>query len=234
MNRMETSAALVADRIDRVVEGVQSWLDGIRATLQFPLGWMTRPTEVASLVPSSKSLLRQLTRSVKQQRPRSVVELGPGTGNTSQALLTGLDADAKLMAIEIVPEFVEQLQAIDDTRMIAVEGDATELQELVGSHGRQDVDMIVSGIPFSTMDASAAKELVRTIHDVLSPGGVFLAYQLRDTVSEYAGEVFANDSSISFVWWNLPPLRLYCWTKNSAAASDRGERESVTLHALPA
>ena len=116
------------------------------------------------------------------------------------------------LAIEIVPEFVEELRQIDDPRLIVCQGDAADLSRILSESESENVDLVVSGIPFSTMRPSVAKALVADIHRSLAPGGQFVTYQVRDTIIEIATELF-HTPRVSLVFWNVPPLRLYQFAK---------------------
>ena len=80
-----------------------------------------------------------------------VVELGPGTGGTTRALLRAMQPDAKLLAIEINPHFVDVLARSPDPRLIVHHGSAADLRPDPRRRGPPAPDVILSGIPFSTM-----------------------------------------------------------------------------------
>ncbi len=202
---MKTQTNGSADALDYVV-------DWIRAVTTFLGALIAQPREVASVVPSSQELENGLSNLVRECAPSIVVELGPGMGGTTKALLRSLDADATLISIEIVPEFVEQLRQIDDPRLIVCQGDASDLSRILSESESSNVDLVVSGIPFSTMRPSVAKALVADIHRSLAPEGQFVTYQVRDTIIEIATELF-NTPRVSLVLWNVPPLRLYQFAK---------------------
>lgn len=185
--------------------------------LQFVCGFLAYPAHVASICPSSRRLQRQIATLPAVRRARSVVELGPGLGETTRALLAELPPSARLLAIEIVPQFVMQLREIQDQRLLAIEGSALELGRLLGEHTFPQPDVIVSGIPFSAISPSQGRELVHSIHTTLAAGGTFVAYQLRDRICELAADHF-GDPQVTFVPWNLPPLRIFQWTKPDARA----------------
>lgn len=202
---MSVSSNVVETPIDRIA----AWL---RSVLAFARALIACPKKVASVIPSSTMLLDELSRLVDRTTPSVVVELGPGTGGTTRALLLRLPKHAKLLAIEIVPEFVEQLRLIDDPRLIIHEGDASRFEQVLREQNLPHPQLVVSGIPFSVMAGQKANKLLRSIHDALAPGGLFVAYQFRDKISQYAAAMF-GDPQISFILWNLPPLRLYRWKK---------------------
>ncbi len=196
-------------RVGNALDSIGDW---VRAVTTFPGALITRPREVASVVPSSQELKNELSKLVKEHDPSLVVELGPGTGGTTKALLRSLSVDARLIAIEIVPEFVEELRQIDDPRLVVCQRDAVELSRILVETASKNIDLVVSGIPLSTMRPSVAKALVADIYLSLAPGGRFVTYQVRDTVIELAAGLF-DAPGVSRLLWNVPPLRLYQFLK---------------------
>jgi len=97
-------------------------------------GFLKRPKQVGSIIPSSRFLERRVTRATRAHRAKLIVELGPGTGGTTRALLRAMQPEARLLAIEINPHFVELLQRRPDKRLI-VEQDIEDLTQ-VSAGGR--------------------------------------------------------------------------------------------------
>ncbi|QDU46368.1 16S ribosomal RNA methyltransferase KsgA/Dim1 family protein [Symmachiella dynata] len=182
--------------------------------LRFVRGFLANPNKVASIVPSSQYLQHRISLLPCVQSAEFVIELGPGTGETTLALLRRMPPTSQLLCIEIVPEFVEHLQQIRDPRLNVVQGNALDLAEILAERNLPMPNTVVSGIPFSHLSLTEGRELVRIIHSVLAPQGTFLAYQFRDRISELADEVFGEPQT-SFVFWNIPPLRIWQWEKSS-------------------
>ena len=82
--------------------------------LAFLQGFLQHPREVGSIIPSSRFLERRIVRAADIKDARVIVELGPGTGGTTRALLRVMRPDAKLVAIEINPRFAALLAALSD------------------------------------------------------------------------------------------------------------------------
>ena len=174
--------------------------------------FLKHPTQVATVVPSSRQLIDNITNRECIQNAATVVELGPGAGGTTVGLLSQMRPDATLLAIEKTTAFEEALVAIDDPRLRIEFADALDLLDQLQRHDLGNVDVIVSGIPFSAIPAMAAKEILRSIYESLRPGGTFTAYQMHNDVDEYARPLF-GPSRKDPVFWNLPPLTVYSWTK---------------------
>ena len=181
--------------------------------IKFFQGFLRRPLEVGSIIPSSRFLERRVARAASLHSARTVVELGPGTGGTTRAFLRDMPATAKLLAIEINPDFIPVLDRLTkDQRLIVHEGSATDLAGALCQHGLPAPDVVLSGIPFSTMPREVGLEIIHSVKEVLPVGGLFVAYQVRDRVETLGNEVFGQSSKQTELR-NVPPMRVYRWEK---------------------
>lgn len=181
------------------------------ARLAFLKGFLLRPKQVGSIIPSSRFVERRLVRLAGISEARSVVEIGPGTGGTTRAILRSLPAGGRLLTIEINPRFADMLRRVPDPRLSVYCGSAERLAEALKEHGMPAPDAIVSGMPFSTMPPTVAHHVLEQIRAVLAPGGRFVAYQVRRKVADLARPVFgAPDKDREFL--NVPPLYLFRWS----------------------
>lgn len=181
--------------------------------LAFFLEFLKEPKQVGSVVPSSSFLKRRLVRVSAVAQARTVVELGPGTGGTTQALLNALPQNGKLLAIEIDKRFAELVRnEIADPRLITHQGSAEHIGTTLSAHSLPAPDVVISGIPFSTMPRPVGERILRSVHAALAPGGRFVAYQLRDRVAELGREVFGH-ARVDMELLNLPPMRVFSWEK---------------------
>ena len=180
--------------------------------LAFLRGFLQRPDLVGSVIPSSRFLTRRLADVVATAKARTVVELGPGIGNTTRALLDILPPASKLVAIEINPEFVALLKAERDPRLIVHLGSAEYFQDILTSHGVTQADAVISGIPFSTMPTELGRRILHAVWSCLGAGGCFVAYQVRGSVA-LLGRDLLGVPKIETELLNIPPVRLYHWRK---------------------
>jgi phospholipid N-methyltransferase len=184
--------------------------------LAFLRGFLARPLEVASVVPSSVFLEERVVRAAGLANAHCVVELGPGTGGTTRALLRALAPHARLLAIELNPAFCARLRRrIDDARLTVQAGSAETLAEHLAHRGLPAPDAIISGIPFSTLPSDSAQRIAAAIHACLAPGGRFVAYQLRAHVASYAPP-YLGEPTVEWEWRNVPPMRVFRWVKPRA------------------
>jgi phosphatidylethanolamine/phosphatidyl-N-methylethanolamine N-methyltransferase len=185
----------------------------LRDSAEFLRGFVRNPAQVGSVIPSSRVLEQRLVRNAQVKDARTVVELGPGTGGTTAALLRAMQPSARLLAIELDQRFHGHLAAsLHDPRLILELGSAEHLARFLEERRLPAPDAIVSGIPFSTMPPEVSDRIARTIAEVLPPGGRFVAYQVRAHVADFA-EPYLGPARKEWEWVNIPPVRVFTWTK---------------------
>lgn len=187
-------------------------------TLAFFKGFLNNPDTVASVIPSSRFLERQIIDAADIRHARLVVELGPGTGGTTRAILRALPQSGRLLTIELNPDFIALLNRIDDPRLINHTGNATEIRNILEHYGLPSPDVVISGIPFSTMPATTGKAILNAMWGSLVEGGRFVAYQFRSQVALLGREVFGNPEFTRMELRNAPPMRVYRWVKTADAS----------------
>jgi phospholipid N-methyltransferase len=190
--------------------------------LAFLRAFLRSPRQVGSVVPSSRFLERRLVALSAVAGARMIVELGPGTGGTTRAILRAMPQHARLLSIEIDPQLHGLLRRIHDRRFIAHLGSAEHLPEILAMYGLPAPDVVVSGIPFTTMDRKVARRILDGLAAALVHGGYFVAYQLRDRVAHLCRPPLEL-RLVELELLNVPPMRLFCWQKNGI----RTDRESA-------
>lgn len=181
-------------------------------TVAFFMGFLDHPELVGSVVPSSRFLEKRIVDTAGIRNARLVVELGPGTGGTTRAMLRALPASGRLLTIEISPDFSARLGAIDDGRLINHIGSAADIDRILAERGLGRPDVVVSGIPFSTLPAAIGKDILRSVWSTLAYGGRFVAYQFRSQVARLGRELIGNPD-VTMELRNAPPMRVYRWNK---------------------
>jgi phosphatidylethanolamine/phosphatidyl-N-methylethanolamine N-methyltransferase len=174
--------------------------------------FLQRPGELGTFWPSSRFLESRIVRLGGVLDDAVVVELGPGLGGTTTAILRQLPTTARLVAIELNRDFIAPLEAIGDPRLTVHHGSAEELPQILERHGLETADVVFSGIPFSTIPAAVGRSILQCVWQTLSPGGRFVAYQLRSQVKRLARD-FMGKPDVEFELLNIPPLWVYRWLK---------------------
>lgn len=176
-------------------------------------GFLKHPYQVGSVIPSSRFLKQRIINMADVASAHSLVELGPGTGGTTRTILNAMPADARLLVIEINQDFLQVLQHIQDPRLIVHHGNAIDLVGAISACMLDPPDVIISGIPFSTMTEDFGLSIINKISQALVPGGRFVAYQLRNRVETLAQRVF-GPAQVELEIRNIPPIRIFRWQKH--------------------
>jgi phospholipid N-methyltransferase len=186
--------------------------------LLFAREFLKHPILLGSVVPSSRFLVDRLLRQVDWPATRVLVEYGPGIGTFTAEILRRLRPDATLVAIEASREFVRDLQhSYPDRRLAVVHNSAAEVRGVLDELQLQAADVIVSGIPFSTLRHHERDRILCESKLALRPGGRFLAYQfsgkLRTDLERVFGEVERDLEP-----FNVLPARIFSAVNNHNAA----------------
>lgn len=180
--------------------------------LTFFQEFLKHPLQIGSVIPSSYFLKQRLLKTSDLNSASIIVELGSGTGGTTQAILRSMSPKARLLSIEINPEFHRMINRISDERLIAHHGNASELEEILSMYGLSAPEVIISGIPFSTMSQSAGSKVLAMISAVLPNHGRFVAYQVSNRIMTLC-KPFLGMGHMEFEFFNIPPMRVFRWEK---------------------
>jgi phospholipid N-methyltransferase len=176
---------------------------------------MKRPRQVASIISSSSFLERRIVELAEPCSARTVVELGAGVGGTTRAILGALSPGARLLSVEINRRFCTLLRRIEDARLTVHCGSAQDLWGILSQYRLPAPEVVISGIPFSTLGRDAGARIIETVATVLAAGGRFVAYQVSNQVEDLARPLLGS-ARVEVEFLNIPPLRLYRWEKHIA------------------
>jgi phospholipid N-methyltransferase len=177
--------------------------------------FLKHPLEVSSIIPSSRFLERRILAEARIDSGKTIIELGSGNGGTTRAILRAMPRHATLLSIEINPHLHTLVSRIDDDRLIAHLGSACELKEIVSMYGVDPPEVVISGIPFSTMSYQSGFQVLEAVSSVLAPNGRFVAYQVSTRVASLS-RPFLGQGQWVVELLNIPPMRVYHWQKNDA------------------
>lgn len=132
----------------------------------------------ANFVPSSRFLVSAMVRAAEVTNARAVLELGPGTGAITSALLSAMPSDAVLCTLECDSLMNDVLVShVVDPRLRAVVGDAQDADKIIAELGLSgEVGAVVSSIGLSLLTTEARERIMSAVGSVLAPGGVYVQY----------------------------------------------------------
>lgn len=176
--------------------------------------FLKHPLQICSIIPSSRFVERRIIETAGVDSAKSIIELGPGTGGTTRAILSAMAPQAKLLSIEINPRLYKLVKRIRDDRFIIHHGSAENLRQIMSEYGLDAPEVFISGIPFSTISRSSGSKILAAISSALVPGGRFVAYQVSSQVASVC-RPFLGTAQVEMQIFNIPPLRIYRWEKDS-------------------
>ena len=177
--------------------------------VHFLRSWIEKPLTTGAVMPSSKVLARTMAAYVDPKSNGPVVELGPGTGAVTQALVDrGIDPE-RLVLVEFNPSFCRMLRARYPAATV-VQGDAYRLRHLLESTLRERADAIVSGLPLVTKPMRTRVRLINEAMTLLRPGAPFVQFTYAMVPPIPKGLNGIRTEASPLIWLNLPPARV--WT----------------------
>lgn len=178
--------------------------------LDFLKALLARPKNVGAIAPSSPALARAIAREVDPARPGPVLELGPGTGVVTEALVERGIAPERITAIEYDPEFAALVTA-RCPRVRVVRGDAFDLTKTLGVDDTASFAGIVSGLPLLNFPMEQRQLLLDQIFARLAPGAPFVqfSYGMHPPVTLPGVAV----TRAAVIWLNLPPARVWTYRR---------------------
>jgi phospholipid N-methyltransferase len=185
---------------------------------QFLRGFLKHPVMVGSIIPSSRVLIEKMLGRVDWENTKVFVEYGPGVGTFTRPILDKLSPDATLVTIDTNADFTHYLkESIDDSRLVAVNGSAADVEKILADRGLGKADYVLSGLPFSTLPPGVGDAIAKATSEVIRPGGAFLVYQFSPKVRDFIAPHFDRIDR-GFEWINVPPAQLFwAWKKNGEA-----------------
>jgi len=178
--------------------------------MQFIRSWFEKPLSTGAVMPSSKALARAMARYVDPKASGPVIELGPGTGPVTEALVQrGVDP-ARLILVEFNPDFCRLLRTRYPAAMV-VQGDAYRLRRLLDTHVREPAAAVVSGLPLVTKPLRTRLRLIADAMGLLAPGAPFVqfTYAMVPPIPKALSGIKAEASDL--IWLNLPPARVWVY-----------------------
>jgi len=181
--------------------------------VRFIRSWFERPLSTGAVTPSGRVLARTMARYVNADISGPIVELGPGTGPVTEALLAEGIAPERLVLVEFNATFCQLLRARFPGATV-VQGDAYGIRRLLGGLLQQPAAAFVSGLPLVTKPMRLRLQLLREALELLGPGAPFIqfTYAVMPPIPSKLAGVRAEASER--IWKNMPPARVWIYRKS--------------------
>ncbi|MCC8964036.1 methyltransferase [Bradyrhizobium sp. Pear76] len=180
--------------------------------VRFLRSWIEKPLHMGAVMPSGRLLARTMAQYVDPEAEGPVVELGPGTGAITNALIEhGVD-QKRLVLVEYNPGFCALLRERYPQAKV-VQGDAYRLRDTLWDVMKTPASAVVSGLPLVTKPMLTRLKLIRDAFLALAPGAPFVqfTYSVAPPIPKSLPGVSTEASER--IWMNLPPARVWVYRK---------------------
>lgn len=185
--------------------------------------FLRSPNTVGAVSASSRAMALEMVSGLPTDRPVTVVELGPGTGSFTSAIVGRVARGSKILAIDLEQTFVDRVRRCWPT-VDCVCASAADLERLVNERHLAPVDHIISGLPFASLPGEMTRQVLDGIEHVLRPGGTFTTFQYLHGYPLRPGRRFREDMSRRMgapperrlVFKNFPISFILTWTRPAA------------------
>lgn len=175
--------------------------------------WIRHPLKLGAVAPSSPAYCRMMVEHASTGIEGPVLELGPGLGVVTRALLDKGVSPGRITSIEYEKGFADLLKARFPAVNV-VEGDGFDLDKTLGTAPKTRFAAILFAIPILNMTQAERQALFTRYFERLLPGGNLtqLSYLPTAPVKPVPG-VFTVASS-PIVWSNIPPARVWIYSQD--------------------
>ena len=161
---------------------------------------------VGAIMATSDFVTKKMLNKIDFHNAKVIVEYGSGKGVITKHLLSQMREDATLFIFETNEQFIEDLSKINDKRLIIINSDAEKaLISLKNEHQTEEVDYIISTIPFTFMDRRKRRRIIFRSYTLLKEKGKFITYQYSWIIYHLIKSRFST-SSIKVKLFNIPPV----------------------------
>lgn len=185
-------------------------LRGLKDDARFLKNWASKPLTTGAVSPSGKALAQRMARPVDLNSDIPVVELGPGTGAVTKALLQHGVEPKRLFAVEYNKDFCTLLRQRFPLCNI-LQGDAYAIKETLAANDIHEASSFVSSLPLFTRPLADRVSLITAALALMPKGGEFIqfSYALVPPVKTDEIPVPCELNVSPWIMLNLPPARVW-------------------------
>lgn len=185
--------------------------------IRFFRGWMTGPRSVGAIMPTSGRMARRMASLIDTDSGLPVLELGPGTGVITKAILErGVPAD-QVVSVEYSTDFYQHLKKSYEG-VNFINGDAFNLKETLGTLRDQTFDCVISGIPLLNFPMHMRVSLLEDLLDRMPPGRPVVQFSYGPVSPIIAQPDRYHIKHFDFIVRNIPPAQIWTYTRGGEAA----------------
>ena len=178
--------------------------------VHFLKSWIEKPLATGAVMPSGRILARTMARYVDPTQDGPVIELGPGTGPVTEALVRHGVEPRRLVLVEFNPTFCRLLRTRYPEATV-VQGDAYRLRPLLSSLMKEPAAALVSSLPLMTKPLRTRVRLISDALHLMAPHAPFVqfTYAMVTPIPKATSSITVHASDL--VWANVLPARVWVY-----------------------
>ncbi|OBZ97231.1 SAM-dependent methyltransferase [Pararhizobium polonicum] len=180
--------------------------------IRFFKGWRSNMKAVGSIVPTSGVTARRMASVVNPHSGLPVLELGPGTGVITKAILQKGVQPQNLVSVEFSTDFFQHLvrtyPGVD-----FINGDAFDLDKTLGARNGQQFDSVISAVPLLNFPMHMRVSLIDDLLSRVPVGRPVIQISYGPLSPVVAMPDRYQISHYDFVVRNIPPAQLWVYRK---------------------
>ena len=157
-----------------------------------------------AITETSRRVEVEITKYIPENRDVIVLEFGMGHGNITQTILNKITPNSKLYSFEVKQDFCEHVDnLIQDSRLKIINDGAENMKKYI----TQNVDSVISSIPFTFFSNEKGMGIIKDAYDVLGEGSYYNQVLYTKFNFKKFQKIFDDCELIKFN--NLPPEYIY-------------------------
>lgn len=195
-----------------MTEVLENFRGKIEQDLRFLKGWIRSPSGVGSVTPTGKAVAGTMASLIPNDSDLPVLELGPGTGVITEALIERGIKPEKIVSIEYSQDFFHYLKK-NFPGVNFLHGDGFKAAEVLSDTPWKQFCGVIGAIPLLNFPKKTRAKLIADCLELVEPGGAFvqLSYGLRPPSPSVPGKI--SIEATDWIVKNVPPAKVYAYRK---------------------
>jgi phosphatidylethanolamine/phosphatidyl-N-methylethanolamine N-methyltransferase len=192
---------------------------GLADSARFLKSLVARPRLTGAVAPSGRALARAMAAAASPPSDGLIIELGPGTGPVTRALIEAGVERGRLVLVEYDAGFCQLLrQRFAPAKVI--NGDAYDLPQTLADFSGQQISAVVSSLPLLNQPPHRREKLIGDAFALMGPAGLFVqfTYGPASPIPRAVCADLYEAARSRPILLNLPPARVWTYRLKTHAA----------------
>jgi phosphatidylethanolamine/phosphatidyl-N-methylethanolamine N-methyltransferase len=180
--------------------------------IRFIKGMISTPKTVGAIMPTSARMANRMASIIDTGSGLPVLELGPGTGVITKAILDKGVKPEDLVSVEYSSDFVRHLRG-KYPGVNFINGDAFSLAETLQNYKGRQFDCVISGIPLLNFPMHQRVKLMEDLLKLIPVGRPIVQFSYGPVSPVVARPDSYTIKHFDFIVRNIPPAQIWHYRK---------------------